>query len=169
MTPRVPRTEALIPDELLAKLIENGRTSEEHDGFDPFPVVKLFTPDAGATWLFTEACPDESDVRFAATRFAYGSGAGFFGAGVVGLVAGMASFAVMVLLFATLRAPVLRTTVALIFTAPAVVAGYALVHGLTAEIVPSPIWRQIFSAIGAISTGVCALARLAAPLSADNE
>lgn len=64
MTPRVPRTEALIPDELLARLIENGRTSEEHDGFDPFPVVKLFTPDAGATWLFTEACPDESDVRF---------------------------------------------------------------------------------------------------------
>jgi hypothetical protein len=63
MTPRVPRTEALIPDELLAKLIENGRTSEERDGFDPFPVVKLFTPDAGATWLITEACPEGEDVR----------------------------------------------------------------------------------------------------------
>ncbi len=45
MMPRFPRTEALIPDELLAKLIENSRTSEERDGFDPFPVVKLFTPD----------------------------------------------------------------------------------------------------------------------------
>jgi hypothetical protein len=63
MTPRVPRTEALIPDELLAKLIENGRTSEERDGFDPFPVVKLFTPDAAATWLLTEAYPEGSDVR----------------------------------------------------------------------------------------------------------
>lgn len=62
MTPRFPRTEALIPDELLAKLIENGRISEEHDGFDPFPVVKLFTP-AGATWLITEAYPEGSDVR----------------------------------------------------------------------------------------------------------
>ena len=63
MTPRYPRTEALIPDDLLAKLIENDRTSEERDGFDPFPVVKLFTPDAGATWLFTEACPEGEDVR----------------------------------------------------------------------------------------------------------
>jgi len=63
MTPRFPRTEALIPDELLAKLIENGRISEERDGFDPFPVVKLFTPDAGATWLITEACPEGEDVR----------------------------------------------------------------------------------------------------------
>jgi hypothetical protein len=33
MTSRFPRTEALIPDELLARLIENGRTSEERDGF----------------------------------------------------------------------------------------------------------------------------------------
>ncbi|WP_319799037.1 DUF2958 domain-containing protein [Nitrobacter sp.] len=63
MTLRVLRTEALIPDELLARLIENGRTSEERDGFDPFPVVKLFTPDAGATWLITEAYPEGEDVR----------------------------------------------------------------------------------------------------------
>ena len=63
MTPRFPRTEALIPDELLVRLIENGRTSEKRDGFDPFPVVKLFTPDAGATWLLTEAYPEGLDVR----------------------------------------------------------------------------------------------------------
>ena len=63
MTRRFPRTEPLIPDELLAKLIEHGRTSEEQDGFDPFPVVKLFTPDAAATWLITEAYPEGSDVR----------------------------------------------------------------------------------------------------------
>lgn len=63
MTPRLPRTEALIPDELLAKLIENGRTSEERGGFDPFPVAKLFTPDAAAAWLLTEAYPEGPDVR----------------------------------------------------------------------------------------------------------
>ena len=63
MTRRFPRTEALIPDELLAKLTDNGRTSEEQDGFDPFPVVKLFTPDAAATWLLTEAYPEGPDVR----------------------------------------------------------------------------------------------------------
>lgn len=63
MIPRFPGTEALIPDDVLAKLVENGRTSEERDGFDPFPVVKLFTPDAGATWLITEVYPEGPDVR----------------------------------------------------------------------------------------------------------
>ena len=63
MTRRFPRTETLIPDELRDRLIENGRTSEEQDGFDPFPVVKLFTPDACATWLITEAYPEGPDLR----------------------------------------------------------------------------------------------------------
>jgi hypothetical protein len=63
MTRRFPRTEPTIPNELRDRLIENGRTSKIQDGFDPFPVVKLFTPDAGATWLITEAYPDSSDLR----------------------------------------------------------------------------------------------------------
>jgi hypothetical protein len=63
VTRRFSRTEALIPEALLARLIENGRTSEEQDRFDPFPVVKLFTPDAAATWLITEAYSEGSDVR----------------------------------------------------------------------------------------------------------
>lgn len=63
MTRRFPRTEALIPDELRDRLIENGRTSEEQDDFDPFPVVKLFTPDGAATWLITEAYAEGEDLR----------------------------------------------------------------------------------------------------------
>ena len=31
---------------------------------DFYPVVKLFTPDAGATWLLTEIDPDEPDLAF---------------------------------------------------------------------------------------------------------
>lgn len=63
MTSRFPRIEPLIPDDLRDRLIDNGRVSEERDGFDPFPVVKLFTPDAGATWLITEAYPEDGDLR----------------------------------------------------------------------------------------------------------
>ncbi|QOF73403.1 DUF2958 domain-containing protein [Aminobacter sp. SR38] len=63
MTRRFSRTEALIPDDVLARLIDNGRASEVQDRFDPFPVVKLFTPDASATWLLSEAYPEESEVR----------------------------------------------------------------------------------------------------------
>ncbi|SDG97122.1 DUF2958 domain-containing protein [Pelagibacterium luteolum] len=63
MSRRFSRTEPLIPDDLLAKLIENGRLAEEREQFDPFPVVKLFTPDAGATWLITEAHAEDGDLR----------------------------------------------------------------------------------------------------------
>lgn len=54
----------LITDEQRAQLLANGRHSIEHDGFDPLPVVKLFTPDAGATWLLTEIDPDDHDHAF---------------------------------------------------------------------------------------------------------
>lgn len=54
----------LIPDELRAQLLANGQRSLENEGFDPLPVVKLFTPDAGATWLLTEIDPDDHDHAF---------------------------------------------------------------------------------------------------------
>ncbi len=63
MIRRFPHTELLIPDDLRDRLIENGRTGEVQDSFDPFPVVKLFTPDAAATWLLTEAIPEGPDTR----------------------------------------------------------------------------------------------------------
>jgi hypothetical protein len=99
-------------------------------------------------------------LALAATRFAYGTGAGWIGAGIVGLVAGVASFGILTGLFALLRAPILRIALALIFSAPAVVAGYALVHGVTAEAVPSPIWRQIFCLAGGAFVGAAAVIRL---------
>lgn len=100
-------------------------------------------------------------VTLAATRFAYGTGTGWLGAGLVGLVAGATSFGVLTFLFAVLRAPILRISLALIFGAPAAVAGYALVHGVTAEVVPSPVWRQIFCLAGGASVGAAAVMRLA--------
>ncbi|QOF73402.1 hypothetical protein IG197_10290 [Aminobacter sp. SR38] len=98
-----------------------------------------------------------------AARFAYATGAGWIGAGIVGLFAGVATFGILAYLFATLRAPVLRIAVAIVFAAPAAVAGYALVHGVTSEAVPSEIWRQIFCIAGGIFVGCSALARLADP------
>lgn len=99
-----------------------------------------------------------------AAQFAYQTGSGFIGAGLVGLVSAGVAFGVLALLFETLRSPILRLIVALIFAAPAAVAGYALVHGVTKEAVPSEIWRQIFCLVGGGFVGVAALMRLAAPL-----
>ncbi len=99
-----------------------------------------------------------------AAQFAYQTGSGLVGAGLVGLVAAGVAFGILALLFDTLRQPVLRLIVALIFAAPAAVAGYALVHGVTREAVPSEVWRQIFCTIGGGLVGVSALMRLAVPV-----
>lgn len=42
------------------ELLVNGLNS----GIDHTPVVKFFTPDAAATWLFTETDPDDPDRLF---------------------------------------------------------------------------------------------------------
>ena len=55
---------ALITDEHRFLLLANGRESLQNSDFDPAPVVKLFTPDAGATWLLTEIDPDDHDHAF---------------------------------------------------------------------------------------------------------
>lgn len=55
---------ALITDDQRTVLLANGRLSLEEAGLDPVPVVKLFTPDAGATWLLTHIDPDEPDHAY---------------------------------------------------------------------------------------------------------
>lgn len=55
---------AFITDDQRTVLLANGRQSVEEEGFDPTPVVKLFTPDAGVTWLLTEIDPDNQDHAF---------------------------------------------------------------------------------------------------------
>ena len=101
-------------------------------------------------------------VGLAAAQFAYQTGSGLIGAGLVGLFSAGVAFGVLVVLFETIRSPVIRLILALVFAAPAAVAGYALVYGITKEAVPSEIWRQIFCVVGGGFVGLSALARLAA-------
>jgi hypothetical protein len=59
---------ALITPEIRERLLQNGRLMQELGGTpaepDFLPVVKLFTPDAGCTWLLTELDPEEPDIAF---------------------------------------------------------------------------------------------------------
>ena len=50
----------LLTVEDRVRLLVNALAGER----DHFPVVKLFLPDAGATWLLTECDPDEPDRLF---------------------------------------------------------------------------------------------------------
>ena len=68
----------LIPEAQRTTLLANGRASADaiaRDGNTPdhVPVVKLFTPDANATWLITEIDPDSPDLAFALCDLGLGS------------------------------------------------------------------------------------------------
>lgn len=58
----------LITSSQREHLIGNAQQQEPvrgtSDEIDFMPVVKLFTPDAGATWLLTELDPDNPDIAF---------------------------------------------------------------------------------------------------------
>ncbi|MEQ1617026.1 MAG: DUF2958 domain-containing protein [Terricaulis sp.] len=57
-------TNELITPAQRKTMLANGRRSAAGADIDPHPVVKLFTPDAGATWLLTELDPDDADIAF---------------------------------------------------------------------------------------------------------
>ena len=101
-------------------------------------------------------------LGLAAAQFAYHTGSGLIGAGLVGLFSAGVAFGVLAVLFEAIRPPVIRLIVALVFAAPAAMAGYALVYGITKEAVPPDIWRQIFCIVGGGFVGVAAWMRLAA-------
>jgi hypothetical protein len=59
----------LLTADIRKKLLRNGRLRhqrEQEDKPEPdfWPVVKLFTPDAGCTWLLTEIDPEDPDIAF---------------------------------------------------------------------------------------------------------
>ncbi len=54
----------LLTPQQREQLLENGRRAALEVDFDPVPVVKLFTPDASATWLLTELFPDTPDIAW---------------------------------------------------------------------------------------------------------
>ncbi len=51
---------SLLTDTQHAQLLAHGRRRAEDPHFDPVPVVKLYTPDAGVVWLLAFAYPGDS-------------------------------------------------------------------------------------------------------------
>ncbi|MGQ0701157.1 MAG: DUF2958 domain-containing protein [Panacagrimonas sp.] len=54
----------LITGEQRAQLLANGRARAEAQATDPLPVVRLFTPDAHATWLLAALDPEDGDTAY---------------------------------------------------------------------------------------------------------
>jgi hypothetical protein len=69
MAPRqVVHRETLFTSEQRNPLLDNGRKQQDAQAKgreeDFFPIVKLFTPDTGATWLLSELDPEDPDIAF---------------------------------------------------------------------------------------------------------
>ena len=63
----------LITDEQRQQLLANGEAAARGENIDPYPVVKLFTPDAHAIWLLTELDPDDGDTAYGLCDVGLGS------------------------------------------------------------------------------------------------
>jgi hypothetical protein len=79
--------------------------------------------------------------------WAFETGAGVIGAVLVGLVAGVVALFAAQLLFASVPSLALRAVIALLFAAPAALAGYHAVLWISALLVPSEVWRHVLSTV----------------------
>ena len=95
-----------------------------------------------------------------AGTWAYGTGAGWLGGIVVGLVAAGLTLAVGQGLFMLVRPIWARLLVALAFVTPAGMAGFYATLGIVKHMMASETWQLIFSMIGAIAVGVTAFLRV---------
>jgi len=91
---------------------------------------------------------------------AFHSGAGGIGALVVGALAGAATLAIGQIAFVTVRTPLIRAAIALLFAVPAAIAGYHATFGLAHIGIPTAAWREAFAIVGAVLVGGTAWARM---------
>jgi hypothetical protein len=91
---------------------------------------------------------------------AFHGGSGLIGALAIGVLAGGAALAIGQFAFATAPTPLIRAVIALLYAAPATIAGYHATLGLAFVAIPSDGWREAFAAVGAILVGATALARM---------
>jgi hypothetical protein len=91
---------------------------------------------------------------------AFHSGSGVIGALIVGGLAGGATLAIGQIVFATVRTPLIRAAIGLLYAAPAAIAGYHATLGLAHIGMPSEVWRQTFAIVGAVLVGGTAWGRM---------
>ena len=54
----------LLTQPIMEQLARNGIKADKDPSFNPSPVVKLFTPDANATWLLVWTDPEDADIAY---------------------------------------------------------------------------------------------------------
>lgn len=89
-------------------------------------------------------------------------GAGIVGSFLAGVFAAGLTLGVGQLLLVLLPWTWARLSVAAVFVAPAVVAGYHASHGVTKHLIPSEFWQIALSIMGAVAVGIATWLRIVA-------
>lgn len=95
-----------------------------------------------------------------AAQYAWGAGAGVLLSGFVATGAALLSVALVIGVLGFAKNPVLRFIALLLFAVPAVIAGYALVYGITKNAIDSTIVLNLLGGIGGLVIGVSAIVNL---------
>lgn len=93
--------------------------------------------------------------------WAYGTGAGWPGAILIGLVGAALTLGIGQFLLIVVRPLWIRLLVAAAFVLPAAIAGFHATHGIVKHTMPSETWQIIFSGFGAVAVGITAFLRVA--------
>ncbi len=91
---------------------------------------------------------------------AYHCGSCVIGGIVVGLMVGVVTLAAGRFAFTAARSPHFRAGIALLFAAPAAIAGYHATLGLAQIGAPAGSWRQVFALVGAAMVRMTAWMRM---------
>jgi len=92
---------------------------------------------------------------------AYHSGSGPIGAIIVGAVTGAVTLLLGQVALATVRSPLIRGTIALLFAVPAALAGYHAALGLAHVAIPGEGWQDAMAVAAAIIVASTAFLRMA--------
>lgn len=99
-------------------------------------------------------------AAIAAAQFAWGAGAGVLMSGFAAAGAALLSVALVIAVLGFARNPVLRFIALALFAVPAVIAGYALVYGITKNAIDSSLALNLLGGLGGLVIGVSAIVNL---------
>jgi hypothetical protein len=95
-----------------------------------------------------------------AFQYVYATDAGFLMSALAAIGAALGSIALVIAVLGFAKNPALRFIALAIFAVPAMIAGYALVHGVTKHMIDSAIAINMLGGIGGIVIGIAAVLNL---------
>lgn len=99
-------------------------------------------------------------VAISAAQYAWGAGAGVLLSSIAAAAAALLSIALVIAVVGFARNPVLRLVALSLFAVPAATAGYALVHGITRNILDPGFGLMLLCGGGGLFIGIAAMVNL---------